>query len=225
MSPFSCRGRPAGSGIIARGLGRRLRAGRSGCRRGRCRRRHGWRGGRRRSHGLGGPAGDDRAPASGFGLGIVDLFRAHPGFEHPHQLAGTVAELVDPGSAVDEIRPFVGIDVVLRYAAADRVEPREDQHGMGVTLIGGAGEPPERLFVGAGNPDAGRIERTEIELGLVVAGLRRAQIAARHILVEHRISRRLPGVCQEGDATEDRENKPLHENALKSSTRWRYPRP
>ena len=50
-----------------------------------------------------------------------------------------------------------------------------------MALIGGPAEPAERVLIGARYADAGRIERTEVELSFVVTGCspRIHQIAAR----------------------------------------------
>src|ERR1700757_4768418 len=87
---------------------------------------------------------------------------------------------------------------------------------MRMALIGRAREPAECLRVGTRHTDTGRIERAEIELRLVVAGLRRPQIAARHVLIGCRIGLRAGRACQEGTA-EYRQNGPLHGNAPKHS--------
>src|SRR5690348_10943085 len=84
-----------------------------------------------------------------------------------------------------------------------------------MALIGRTREPAERFCVGAWHADTGRIEGAEIELRLVIAGLRRPQIAARHVLIGCRTSLRADRACQEGTA-EYRQNGPLHGNALAS---------
>src|SRR5262249_4635629 len=70
-------------------------------------------------------------------------------------------------------------------------------------LIGSAHEPAERFFVGMLDADACGIKCAEIELGVVVAGLRRLHIAVRHVAIESGIGCGGEGACQESSAAED----------------------
>jgi hypothetical protein len=44
-----------------------------------------------------------------------------------------------------------------------------------ISPIGGTRKPAERLFIGARQPDARRIQRAQIELGIVISGFGRLE--------------------------------------------------
>ena len=86
------------------------------------------------------------APGSCGHHGAADLVARHPLHEQRHQLPRTVAVLVDFARRSDDVGPAIGLHIVLRYAAPARVEAGNDQHGVGVPLIGSAREPAKCLL-------------------------------------------------------------------------------
>ena len=52
-----------------------------------------------------------------------------------------------------------------------------------MSLIGGALEPAERLFIGLLDTDARGLKRAEIKRGIVIARLRGLRIVARHVAI------------------------------------------
>ena len=140
---------------------------------------------------------------AGFGLGPIDIFARHPAFQNAHELTTSVPELFNPGADRNNVSPLVGVEVVLRYAPPDGVNSAENQHGMRMALVSGAGEPPERLCIGPRAPDARRIKRGKIKLSVAVSGLRRLRIAIRHFLVGYRIRCIGNGACKESGTAND----------------------
>ena len=126
------------------------------------------------------PASPNGAPGSCGHHGAADLVARHLLHEQRHQLPRTVAVLVDFARRSDDVGPAIGLHIVLRDAAPARVEAGNDQHGVGVPLIGCAREPAKCLLVAARAADACRIERPKIELGIIIARLRRLLVASGH---------------------------------------------
>src|SRR5688500_9653624 len=87
------------------------------------------------------------APGSRGHHGTTDLVARHLLHEQRHQLPRTVAVLVGLARRSDDVGPAIGLHIVFRYAAPARVEAGDDQHRMGVPLIGSAREPAKRLRV------------------------------------------------------------------------------
>ena len=129
---------------------------------------------------LAGAGGPDRAPGSSRHHGAADVVARHPLHQQRHQLPRTVAVFLDLARRGDDVGPSVGLHIVLGHAAAACIQTGDDQHAVGVPLIGRARKPAKGLLVAARAADAGRIERPEIELGVVIAGLRRLLVARRH---------------------------------------------
>src|SRR5258708_5056871 len=71
----------------------------------------------------------------------------------PQPPARSVAEFFDPGANRDNVGPFVSLQVVVRSSPPNGIESGKNQHGMRMTLVSGAREPPECLLIGPRPPD------------------------------------------------------------------------
>ena len=94
------------------------------------------------------------APGSCRHHGAADLVARHLVHEQRHQLLRAVAVLVDLARRGDDVGPAIGLHIVLCDAAPARVEAGNDQHAVGVPLIGRAQEPAKGLRVAALTADA-----------------------------------------------------------------------